>query len=80
MPLSDDVSIDTLVEQTEGYSGAEIQALCTECCMYALEDNINVDVIQWKYFVKALNNVKPRTSPELLKLYDDYLNEKLKVQ
>lgn len=79
MPLNDDVNIDSLVEQTNGYSGAEIQAICQEAAMYALEDDLNVDTISWKYFVKAIANVKPRTSPELLKLYDNYLNESLKV-
>ncbi|XP_055298632.1 ribosome biogenesis protein SPATA5 [Sitodiplosis mosellana] len=79
MPLGDDVSIGSLVAQSEGYSGAEIQAICQEAAMYALEDNLNVETIAWKYFDKALTNVKPRTSPELLKLYDDYSNESLKV-
>lgn len=79
MPLDDDVSIESLVEKTDGYSGAEIQAICQEAAMHALGDNLNVESIQWKYFEKALNDVKPRTSPELLQLYDDYLNEKLKI-
>lgn len=72
MPISDDVKIDLLVEQTEGYSGAEIQAICQEAAFYALEDDINVQQIPNQYFVKAIMNIKPRTSPELLKLYDDY--------
>lgn len=79
MPVGDDVSIDSLVAQSDGYSGAEIQAICQEAAMYALEDNLNVETIACKYFDKAITNVKPRTSPELLKLYDDYLNESLKV-
>lgn len=79
MPVDNNVSIDTLVQRTDGYSGAEIQAICQEAAMYALEDNINVDKIAWKYFDKSIANLKPRTSPELLKLYDDYLNESLNV-
>lgn len=79
MPVDDDVNIDSLVERTEGYSGAEIHAICQEAAMYALEDNLNIESIAWKYFDKAIANMKPRTSPELLKLYDDYLNESLKM-
>ncbi|XP_031627030.1 ATPase family protein 2 homolog [Contarinia nasturtii] len=79
MPLNDDVNIDSLVQRTDGYSGAEIQAICQEAAMYALEDDLNVKTIAWKYFDKAITNVKPRTSSELLKLYDDYLNESLKA-
>lgn len=79
MPLNDDVNIDSLVQQSQGYSGAEIQAICQEAAMYALEDNLNVETVSWKYFEKAIINVKPRTSAELLKLYDNYLNESLNV-
>lgn len=79
MPVDDDVNIDSLVERTGGYSGAEIHAICQEAAMYALEDNLNIESIAWKYFDKAIANMKPRTSPELLKLYDDYLNESLKM-
>lgn len=79
MPLNADVNIDSLVERTDGYSGAEVQAICQEAAMFALEDDLNVETIAWKYFDKAITNVKPRTSPELLKLYDDYLNESLKA-
>lgn len=79
MPLNDDVNIDLLVQRTDGYSGAEIQAICQEAAMYALEDDLNVEKIAWKYFDKAITNVKPRTSPELLKLYESYLNESLKA-
>lgn len=79
MPISDDIKIDLLVEQTDGYSGAEIQAICQEAAFYALEDDINVQRIPNKYFVKAIRNIKPRTSPELLKLYDEYLTESSKT-
>lgn len=78
MPLGDDVSIDNLVAATDGYSGAEIQAICQEAALYALEDDFNTKTIGWKFFQKALKSVQPRTSPELLKIYDDYLEDKLK--
>lgn len=78
MPLSDDVSIDTLVAATDGYSGAEIQAICQEAALYALEVDFNTTLIEWRFFEKALRSVRPRTSPELLKIYDDYLQDSLK--
>lgn len=77
MPVADDVDVGTLVQQTEGYSGAEIQAICQEAAMYALEESLSAAVIQWEHFTKALENVRPRTSPELLQLYEDYLQEKM---
>lgn len=75
MPIDKDVSLDLLVEQTDGYSGAEIQAICQEAALYALEENFNAQTISIEHFTNAINNIKPRTSPELLKLYNDYLKE-----
>lgn len=77
MPVADDVCIETLVKHTDGYSGAEIHAICQEAAMYALEENLLAAIIQWKHFTKALENVRPRTSSELLELYEDYLQEKM---
>lgn len=73
MPLAGDVDLVSLVEQTNGYSGAEVQAVCQEAAMKALEDNIDAVVVSWKHFEKALQVVQPRTNSDLLKLYDDYL-------
>ena len=72
IPCADDVNINKLVDRTEGYSGAEIEALCKEAALKALEDSFEVQEISALYFEKALDIVKPRTSPELLQLYSDY--------
>ncbi|QCC50425.1 CDC48 family AAA ATPase [Halapricum salinum] len=37
-PLAEDVDLDALVAQTEGYSGAEIEALVREAAMAAIDD------------------------------------------
>lgn len=76
IPVSADVKIDELVELTEGYSGAEIEAVCKEAALKALEDSFDVLEISSKYFAKALHIVKPRTSPELLQLYEEYEKRK----
>ncbi|XP_055917820.1 ribosome biogenesis protein SPATA5 [Eupeodes corollae] len=75
MPLADDVDLDELVKRTEGYSGAEIQAVCHEAALKSLEDDFDAQFISWKEFEYTLKTVQPRTSPELLKLYDDYLKQ-----
>lgn len=76
IPVAEDVEISQLVESTDGYSGAEIEAVCKEAALKALEDSFDVLQIDMKFFEKALNVVKPRTSPELLQLYSDYENRK----
>lgn len=76
IPIDDDVNIETLVEKTDGYSGAEIEAVCKEAALKALEDSFDVQQIGMKYFYKALDVVKPRTSPDLLQLYSEYEKQK----
>ncbi|MES3161944.1 MAG: AAA family ATPase [Halorubrum sp.] len=36
-PIADDVDLDSLADETEGYSGAEIAAVCREAAMTAIE-------------------------------------------
>jgi len=75
MPLAVDVDVDQLVERTKGYSGAEIQAVCHEAALSALEQSFEAESVKWKHFETALQTVQPRTSPELLRLYQDYLKK-----
>uniref|UniRef100_A0A1A9WZS4 AAA+ ATPase domain-containing protein n=1 Tax=Glossina brevipalpis TaxID=37001 RepID=A0A1A9WZS4_9MUSC len=76
MPLADDVDMVTLVNRTEGYSGAEIQAVCHEAALKALEDNFDAFHVSWSQFEYSLRLVQPRTSSELLRLYEEYKNKK----
>ncbi|KAI9585475.1 ATPase family protein 2 homolog [Glossina fuscipes] len=75
MPLADDVEISTLIKRTEGYSGAEIQAICHEAALKALEENLDAHHVCRPQFEYALQTVQPRTSPELLRLYEEYMKK-----
>lgn len=69
-----DVDVDLLIQLTEGYSGAEVNAVCHEAAMKALEENLDAKHVTQKHFLNALKLVTPRTSQHLLKIYDDYVN------
>ncbi|XP_058826255.1 ATPase family gene 2 protein homolog A [Topomyia yanbarensis] len=73
--ITTDVNLQVLVDKTDGYCGSEIEAICQEAVLSALEDSFETYEISQKYFDKALLAVKPRTSPELLQLYDTYLKQ-----
>lgn len=75
MPIADDVDVADLVDCTEGYSGAEVQAVCQEAALKALEDDFDCASVARKDFAKALHTVQPRTGAELLKLYEDYVTK-----
>ncbi|XP_057327731.1 ribosome biogenesis protein SPATA5 [Microplitis mediator] len=76
MPIDENVVINDLVERTEGYSGAEIQAVCQEAVMSAIDENLDYETITKDHFEYGLKKVKPRTVAKLLKLYDDFENNK----
>ena len=59
MPLADDVNLKKLAKHTEGYVGADIEAVCREAAMLALRDNLDTTEISNKYFKQASEKVKP---------------------
>ena len=85
-PLAKDVRLEDLQQLTDGYSGAEIAAVCNEAAMKALEENvknmINSDNgalpdlgIMPKHFHTAIKTITPRINKELLKIYDEFRKE-----
>ncbi|KAK5644226.1 hypothetical protein RI129_008071 [Pyrocoelia pectoralis] len=67
------VDFEKLVNSTEGYSGAEVNAVCHEAAMKALEENLEAKTVEMRHFVSALELVTPRTPMSLLNIYKDYL-------
>jgi transitional endoplasmic reticulum ATPase len=57
MPLEKDVDIEKIIEQTEGYVGADIESLVREAAMLALRDNIDAKKVSMKYFEEAIKKV-----------------------
>lgn len=74
MPIAKEVNVEDLICLTEGYTGAEIQAICHEAAMKALEENIKADTVRKEHFKAALALVTPRTPVSLIKLYESYRN------
>lgn len=83
-PLSPDVDIEKLAQMTEGYVGADIEAVCREAAMLALRDFIKPGMereevkkesrrarIKNEHFEKALSMVRP--TPWDLKEYEAML-------
>ncbi|MCX8179549.1 MAG: CDC48 family AAA ATPase [Candidatus Aenigmarchaeota archaeon] len=66
MPLKG-VDLKELAKRTEGYSGADLEALVREAGMFALRENAN-DVKE-KHFEKALEIVKPSLDKKLIDFY-----------
>jgi len=69
MPLEKDVKLNKLAEQTEGYSGADLQAVVREAGLLTLREDIKSKTVKNKYFEEALKKVSPSISKELIDKY-----------
>ena len=70
MPLAKDVSIDALVDATDGFTGADIAALCKEAGLYAIRENKAAKEVSMKHFKQALEKIKPSLSKEEIAEWD----------
>lgn len=72
------MNLEFLVDATDGYSGAEVNAVCHEAAMKALEESLDAQHVTQAHFVEALKLVTPRTPSSLLQMYCDYLKNQNK--
>jgi len=68
MPLKE-VDLDYLAEQTEGFVGADIEALCREAAMLSLREDIKSKLITADHFEQALMKVAPSVSKDVEQMY-----------
>lgn len=72
MSTSDDINSHHLACRTEGFSGAELQALCHEAALQALEKDLDCPAVTMEHFTQVLKDFKPRTPDSLLKVYEEF--------
>ncbi|MEM0051887.1 MAG: CDC48 family AAA ATPase [Sulfolobales archaeon] len=75
VPLASDVDLEKLAELTEGYSGADLEALVREAALVALRENLNASVVESRHFITALNTIKPSLTPQMIKFYEEWFNK-----
>ncbi|MCR4284672.1 MAG: AAA family ATPase, partial [archaeon] len=62
MPLDKSVDLGIIAADTDGHTGADIEALVREAAMLSLRDDINSKIVTKKYFDKAMDKVLPSVS------------------
>ncbi|HIQ51152.1 MAG TPA: AAA family ATPase [Nautiliaceae bacterium] len=83
VPLAKDVNLEKLSELTEGYTGADLEALVREAVLLAMRDAYEkgkmeeLKEIEWSYFEEALKKIKPSLDKNTIKFYEE-LQEKIK--
>jgi transitional endoplasmic reticulum ATPase len=79
MPLKS-VSLEKLAKETDGYSGADIEALCREAALFALREDIKANEITMKNFEKALKKIKPSIVEDLTAKYQKAVEDSKKTK
>jgi transitional endoplasmic reticulum ATPase len=86
-PVADDVDLDWLASRTDGYVGADIEALCREASMAAsrefidsvdpddIDDSVGNVRISREHFEEALEEVGPSVDQETKERYEDVQSE-----
>jgi transitional endoplasmic reticulum ATPase len=81
LPLSEDVNLEELARRTEGYTGADIAAICKEASMLALREvysksgSLQVTKVEMRHFLEALNKIPPSLSRTDIEMYDKLAKE-----
>ncbi|MEX0920687.1 MAG: CDC48 family AAA ATPase [Candidatus Pacearchaeota archaeon] len=78
MPLDKKVDIKSLAKKTEGYTGADLEALTREAAMIALRKSKDAKVVKNKHFEEAMKKVTPSVSKPLLDVYKKIENNFVK--
>jgi transitional endoplasmic reticulum ATPase len=76
-PLAEDVNLDALAALMEGYSGADVAAVCHRASQRAFMEAIaenDLPPIGWDDFEAALAEIKPSVDAKNLKRYEEYAN------
>ncbi len=69
MPLGKDVKIKDLAKETDGYTGADLEALAREAAMVALRESMNANEVRKKHFDEAMKKVRPSVTKQSIDVY-----------
>jgi transitional endoplasmic reticulum ATPase len=69
MPLADDVDLEYLAKNTEGYVGADIEAVCRESVMLTLRHDLKAEEVKMKQFKEAMKKVKTEEKNEMVQYH-----------
>ncbi|KAM7424468.1 hypothetical protein PAMA_000692 [Pampus argenteus] len=70
MPVGSDVCLEELAARTNLYSGADLENLCKEAALLALqEENLEASAIKHAYFLRSLDKMSPSLTAQQIHTY-----------
>jgi transitional endoplasmic reticulum ATPase len=79
MPLAESVDLEELARMLEGYTGADIEALCREAAMIAVRKDYKARKVELEHFKKALERVPPSIDQKAIERFQSYVENQRKV-
>jgi transitional endoplasmic reticulum ATPase len=70
MPLAADVDLEALADQTERFTGADIENLVRKAGLQAIRENPQATEIAMRYFTEALEETTASVTPEMEEEYE----------
>jgi transitional endoplasmic reticulum ATPase len=71
MPL-EGVDVESIVARTEGYVGADLEAVCREAGMTAMRESKGAEKVHMRHFEAALKVIKPSCTKDVMKWYEEF--------
>ncbi len=68
-PEKREILLEELAKKTEGYTGADLEAVAREAAMLSLRESIDSMFVTEEHFLESLKKVKPSVSKPLLEVY-----------
>lgn len=76
MKLNNDVNLRQIAEDTELFTGAELEGLCREAGIVALRENISATVVSDRHFQTVKKSLKPALTKEDVASYSSFMNNR----
>ncbi|MEZ0170100.1 CDC48 family AAA ATPase [Microvirga sp. TS319] len=73
MPLAPDVDLDAVAEQTNRFTGADLEDLTRRAGLLALRESLEAQTVTMAHFEQALRETRPSVTPEMEREYEDLL-------
>jgi len=67
---TEDVDIEKLAAETEGYVGADIEAVCREAAILALREDLKAEKVLEKHFKEAMKKVRASVTKDIEQMYE----------
>ena len=74
-PLSPNVSLRELAEETGGYVGSDLEAVAREAAIEALRDDERAESVEMAHFMDAISSVRPTITDDILSYYEEMEEE-----